>query len=1536
MKKKRMLAMLTQMPFISIFSKQLLLFGAFLMLCFSGYGQNISIAPINDGEEDGSINTRFSVTSGFGNSDDIDVTYTIGGMADSGVDYTPPSGTVTIPGDFFGSSAVIVIPSIDDNLIEGNETLIVTLTGTDAGTIIQDTATANILDDDVSVEFSTGISSDTEDNGGNLPVLLLNGRVSGLTAVTVTDFGTGTATGGGVDYIFTNPQVVNIPAGDYDGTLGTAISIPTLAIISDLVVENDETINLALSTFTGDVNLGAQITTTYTLLNDDIAGYTLSTATLSTTENGPNGTFTVVLTAEPSSNVVISAISGDTSEGTVSPGTLTFTPANYNTPRTVTVTPVDDPVVDGPVTYDVTMSVVDASSDNNFDTLADQTVSVTNVDDDTAGYTLSTATLSTTENGPNGTFTVVLTAQPASNVVISATSGDTTEGTISPATMTFTPANYDTPRTVTVTPVDDPVVDGPVTYNVTMSVVDASSDNNFDPLPNQNVSVTNADDDSFAASISATDDTATEAGGSNNGEFTVDLGAINGTGSPIVVNFIRSGSATHVTDYANIGTSVSIANNQQTSTVTINPVNDAVVEGPETVILTLDLGVGYSLGTPDSATVNIVDDDSFTATISATDDTATEAGTANNGVFTVDLGAQNGTGSSIVVNYSIGGTAINTTDYANIGTSVSIANNQQMTTVTINPVNDLVVEGQETVVLTLASGVGYSLGSPASATVNIVDNDTAGYTVSTATLSTTENGTNETFAVVLTAEPASNVVISATSDDTTEGMVSPGSLTFTPANYSVAQTVIVSPVDDLTVDGDQTYDITLSVVDASSDNNFDSLVDQTVSVTNADDDTASLSISDAAANENVAGGTLIFNVVLSNAISGGTTVNYTFNDGSATGGGVDYDSMGGSITFDGITGEIEEIIVPLIDDSILEESENFTVQLGTPSNGVIILGGSSAIGTINDDDNCAPAPILDSDVQTGFCGTFAYSDGTPLSLNDYTNSTPPTGTVLTWSTISDPLNTNAHLSAAQVASPSNDGSYFGFFYDAANECASGTIEVELTLNSIPVVAETMGDERCGPGVVSLTVSGTPDVDQPPTFNWYDSMTGGNSVGTGSIISLNISTTTSYYVEASANGCTSAREEVIATIYPLPSAGIPTNAFACNVAANGPTIVDLDDLLTGESTGEWSVTTDPSNTIAIGIGNIVNFENRADGDYIFTYTTTDATLPFCDNVSSDVTISVNDCDVDTDLDGLLDGLEITLGTNPNNSDTDGDGIEDAVEVGDDTSNPLDEDSDGIIDALDSNILDTDMDSVVDQLDPANTDPCIPDPNNEFCVATVDLEIIKTANDDFLNVNEQLTFTITVTNISDISASLIQVEEVLDAIGFEYISHFTGPGDGVYDEVAGLWDIPMLAPSESATLVILVEAISFGVYVNTATILVSSPVDINLENNEFTVENIVVSERSNNDCEFLFNQFSPNGDGTNDFLVINCITDPEYANNSLEIYDRYGNQVYATRGYDNTWAGTRNNNDLPKGTYFYVLDLVGDGSEIRKGWIQIIRQ
>ena len=93
------------------------------------------------------------------------------------------------------------------------------------------------------------------------------------------------------------------------------------------------------------------------------------------TEAGGTDTFTVVLTAQPLANVVITVVSANTGEATASPSSLTFTAANWNTAQTVTVTGVNDAVDDGDQTTAVTLSVDDAASDNAFDGVADQTVS---------------------------------------------------------------------------------------------------------------------------------------------------------------------------------------------------------------------------------------------------------------------------------------------------------------------------------------------------------------------------------------------------------------------------------------------------------------------------------------------------------------------------------------------------------------------------------------------------------------------------------------------------------------------------------------------------------------------------------------------------------------------------------------------------------------------------------------------------------------------------------------------------------------------------------------------------------------------------------------------------------------------------------------------------------------------------------------------------------------------------------------------------------------------------------------------------------
>ena len=212
-------------------------------------------------------------------------------------------------------------------------------------------------------------------------------------------------------------------------------------------------------------------------------------------ESGDTDTFTVVLNAQPTSDVVITIVSSDTGEATVT-STLTFTPANWDTPQVATITGVDDDIIDGSQTSTITVSVDDANSDDDFDAVADQTVSVSTTDDDVAGFTVAETEGSTgvDESGTTDTITVVLNAQPTSDVVIAISSSDISESSVN-SPLTFTSANWDTAQTVTVTGVDDDIIDGDQATTITISVVDALSDDDFDALNDQTVAAITTDND---------------------------------------------------------------------------------------------------------------------------------------------------------------------------------------------------------------------------------------------------------------------------------------------------------------------------------------------------------------------------------------------------------------------------------------------------------------------------------------------------------------------------------------------------------------------------------------------------------------------------------------------------------------------------------------------------------------------------------------------------------------------------------------------------------------------------------------------------------------------------------------------------------------------------------------------------------------------------------------------------------------------------------------------------------------------------------
>ena len=192
-------------------------------------------------------------------------------------------------------------------------------------------------------------------------------------------------------------------------------------------------------------------------------------------------------------------------------------------------------------------------------------------------------------------------------------------------------------------------------------------------------------------------------------------------------------------------------------------------------------------------------------------------------------------------------------------------------TVTVTAVDDKIVEGNHTGTIThtaASSDANYNGLSVAGVTAQITDNDTAGVQITQSGGSTnvTEGGATDSYTVVLTSQPTANVTVTVTPNS--QVSVDKTTLTFTPSNWNVAQTVTVTAVDDHIVEGNHTGTITHTV--ASSDANYNGLSVAGVTAQITDNDTAGVQITQSGGSTNVTegGATDSYTVVLSLAAHG--------------------------------------------------------------------------------------------------------------------------------------------------------------------------------------------------------------------------------------------------------------------------------------------------------------------------------------------------------------------------------------------------------------------------------------------------------------------------------------------------------------------------------------------------------------------------------------------------------------------------------------------------------------------------------------------
>ena len=189
-----------------------------------------------------------------------------------------------------------------------------------------------------------------------------------VSAASISEVGSSLAT---VDRTFgddTQPLTVTLSSDDTTGAIVppsvTILANQTSASFSVSGVDDSQVDGTQTVSILGSAAGYASVADTLDVLDDEVAGFTIVETGGSTTvsETATSDTFTVVLDDEPLSSVVITVTSGDTGEATVDKTSLTFTPANWNTAQTVTVTGVDDSSVDADQTTAITLSIDDANS----------------------------------------------------------------------------------------------------------------------------------------------------------------------------------------------------------------------------------------------------------------------------------------------------------------------------------------------------------------------------------------------------------------------------------------------------------------------------------------------------------------------------------------------------------------------------------------------------------------------------------------------------------------------------------------------------------------------------------------------------------------------------------------------------------------------------------------------------------------------------------------------------------------------------------------------------------------------------------------------------------------------------------------------------------------------------------------------------------------------------------------------------------------------------------------------------------------------
>lgn len=730
-----------------------------------------------------------------------------------------------------------------------------------------------------------------------------------------------------------------------------------------------------------------------TLPTIEVIEKSVSIADLAAINEGNSGTtnftFTITRTGDTTGDVNLTytvggaAVNAADFGGTLPTGTATITAGNATTTASILVS--GDTAVEPDEVFTVTLS----APDNGY-VISGAPATGTINNDDAATVSITTITNGVEADAPTaGKFRVALTAASSTDTTVSYNvTGTASSGTdfSSLSGSVTVPAGQIT-ADIDVTVLNEGTTLEPTeTVILTLGTVTAG-DTNITLGSPSTATMDITDDDTAAVTIAKITDGAEPATNTlfrvtQTAAATVDTVLTYTVGGTATIAFLSN-------DFTAPSGSVTILAGQTTADISVGILDDNVVEPTETLSLTL---TGFTARDPDVslgstlvATANILDDDTATAYIESAANGNENIG--SNALFFVRTTQRSSTNTTIA--YTVSGTAANGTDFTTLSGSVTIGANSLSALINVSIIDDAIVEGTETVTLTLtavtAANTGITLGSPLNASANITDNDAA--TISIAKITDGVEAaapTNALFRVTQTAAASTDTVITYTVGGTaTSGsdFTAPGGSLTILAGQTTAD-ISVAVIDENVVEPTETVSLTLTGFTARDPEvTLGTTVLATANITDSDTSVITLAATSANQNEGTGGTTtgFAFSATLSNPVQGGFTIAYTTSDGSALAGS-DYTDNDNTLTFTGTAAESKIITVFVSHDDTNEIDETFTVALssitGTTLGGSLNTAGSAQTGTILNDDAIAisiASTDPDADENTAATGTWRVS-----------------------------------------------------------------------------------------------------------------------------------------------------------------------------------------------------------------------------------------------------------------------------------------------------------------------------------------------------------------------------------------------------------------------------------------------------------------------------------------------------------------------------------------------------------------------------------